>query len=123
MSYQILEKQPGYVKELERVQSLQKDLYGALRVCKDCRSHLEVVKHCNTESVLELFGFYRRKCNNSTVLKCLGDFSFIFISLKFSENQSNPQFQTLFSSNWKKLVFQIRQLSIKELVFGTGNKN
>ena len=55
-----------------RVQALQKELVVALRVCRDTRSHLQVARHCNTESVLELFGFYRRKCNNATVLKCLG---------------------------------------------------
>ena len=41
-----------------RVQALQKELVVALRVCRDTRSHLQVARHCNTESVLELFGFY-----------------------------------------------------------------
>ncbi|XP_078519783.1 syndetin [Lissotriton helveticus] len=57
----ILEKQPSYVKELERVTSLQTSLQLAAVICTNGRRHLNVAKKGFTEASLGLLANQRKR--------------------------------------------------------------
>ncbi|XP_043923577.1 syndetin isoform X2 [Protopterus annectens] len=57
----ILEKQPSYVKELERVTSLQSNLQLAAIICTNGRRHLNVAKEEFTEASLGLLANQRKR--------------------------------------------------------------
>ncbi|XP_025921144.1 syndetin isoform X3 [Apteryx rowi] len=57
----ILEKQPAYVKELERVTSLQTGLQLAAVICTDGRRHLNIAKEGFTQASLGLLANQRKR--------------------------------------------------------------
>ncbi|KAK6327847.1 hypothetical protein J4Q44_G00034930 [Coregonus suidteri] len=67
----ILEKQPSYVKELERVTSLQTNLQLAAVICTNARRQLSVSKQDFTESSLGLLANHRRRQLLTGLLKSL----------------------------------------------------
>ncbi|XP_069067762.1 syndetin [Pleurodeles waltl] len=67
----ILEKQPSYVKELERVTSLQTSLQLAAVICTNGRRHLNVAKKGFTEASLGLLANQRKRQLLTGLLKSL----------------------------------------------------
>ncbi|KAM4539941.1 syndetin isoform 2-T2 [Odontesthes bonariensis] len=67
----ILEKQPAYVKELERVTSLQTNLQLAAVICTNARRQLSVSKEGFTEASLGLLANQRRRQLLTGLLKSL----------------------------------------------------
>ncbi|KAM6959485.1 syndetin isoform 1-T1 [Aplochiton taeniatus] len=67
----ILEKQPAYVKELERVTSLQTNLQLAAVICTNARRQLSVAKEGFTEASLGLLANQRRRQLLTGLLKSL----------------------------------------------------
>ncbi|XP_034096722.1 syndetin [Gymnodraco acuticeps] len=67
----ILEKQPAYVKELERVTSLQTNLQLAAVICTNARRQLSVSKEEFTEASLGLLANQRRRQLLTGLLKSL----------------------------------------------------
>lgn len=67
----ILEKQPSYVKELERVTSLQTNLQLAAVICTNARRQLSVSKEGFTEASLGLLANQRRRQLLTGLLKSL----------------------------------------------------
>ncbi|KAI4890266.1 hypothetical protein NFI96_014040, partial [Prochilodus magdalenae] len=67
----ILEKQPSYVKELERVMSLQTNLQLAAVICTNARRQLSSAKEGFTEASLGLLANQRRRQLLSGLLKSL----------------------------------------------------
>lgn len=67
----ILEKQPSYVKELERVTSLQTSLQLAAVICTNGRRHLNVAKKGFTEASLGLLANQRKRQLLICLLKSL----------------------------------------------------
>ncbi|KAL0961892.1 hypothetical protein UPYG_G00333020 [Umbra pygmaea] len=67
----ILEKQPSYVKELERVTSLQTNLQLAAVICTNARRHLSISKEGFTEASLGLLANQRRRQLLTELLKSL----------------------------------------------------
>ncbi|XP_010157812.1 PREDICTED: coiled-coil domain-containing protein 132-like, partial [Eurypyga helias] len=57
----ILEKQPAYVQELERVTSLQTGLQLAAVICTNGRRHLNVAKEGFTQTSLGLLANQRKR--------------------------------------------------------------
>lgn len=57
----ILEKQPAYVKELERVTSLQTGLQLAAVICTNGRRHLNIAKEAFTQASLGLLANQRKR--------------------------------------------------------------
>uniref|UniRef100_A0A7N9B0A3 VPS50 EARP/GARPII complex subunit n=1 Tax=Mastacembelus armatus TaxID=205130 RepID=A0A7N9B0A3_9TELE len=73
----ILEKQPSYVKELERVTALQTNLQLAAVICTNARRQLSVAKEGFTEASLGLLANQRRR--QLLTVKCV--FFFFITSL------------------------------------------
>uniref|UniRef100_A0A7N6AYF5 VPS50 EARP/GARPII complex subunit n=1 Tax=Anabas testudineus TaxID=64144 RepID=A0A7N6AYF5_ANATE len=67
----ILEKQPAYVKELERVTALQTNLQLAAVICTNARRQLSVAKEGFTEASLGLLANQRRRQLLTGLLKSL----------------------------------------------------
>ncbi|XP_034017409.1 syndetin [Thalassophryne amazonica] len=67
----ILEKQPAYVKELERVTALQTNLQLAAVICTNARRQLTVAKEGFTEASLGLLANQRRRQLLTGLLKSL----------------------------------------------------
>uniref|UniRef100_A0A3P8W5M3 VPS50 subunit of EARP/GARPII complex n=1 Tax=Cynoglossus semilaevis TaxID=244447 RepID=A0A3P8W5M3_CYNSE len=67
----ILEKQPSYVKELERVTALQSNLQLAAVICTNARRQLSVAKEGFTEASLGLLANQRRRHLLTGLLKSL----------------------------------------------------
>ncbi|XP_036948690.1 syndetin isoform X3 [Acanthopagrus latus] len=67
----ILEKQPSYVKELERVTALQTNLQLAAVICTNARRQLSVAKEGFTEASLGLLANQRRRQLLTGLLKSL----------------------------------------------------
>ncbi|XP_047460897.1 syndetin isoform X1 [Mugil cephalus] len=67
----ILEKQPAYVKELERVTALQANLQLAAVICTNARRQLSVAKEGFTEASLGLLANQRRRQLLTGLLKSL----------------------------------------------------
>uniref|UniRef100_A0A673FSR2 Syndetin-like n=1 Tax=Sinocyclocheilus rhinocerous TaxID=307959 RepID=A0A673FSR2_9TELE len=67
----ILEKQPSYVKELERVTSLQTNLQLAAVICTNARRQLHAAKEGFTEASLGLLANQRRRQLLTGLLKSL----------------------------------------------------
>uniref|UniRef100_A0A669D9L6 VPS50 EARP/GARPII complex subunit n=1 Tax=Oreochromis niloticus TaxID=8128 RepID=A0A669D9L6_ORENI len=67
----ILEKQPAYVKELERVTALQTNLQLAAVICTNARRQLSVAKEGFTEASLGLLANQRRRHLLTGLLKSL----------------------------------------------------
>ncbi|KAE8596232.1 hypothetical protein XENTR_v10016019 [Xenopus tropicalis] len=67
----ILEKQPAYVKELERVTSLQTGLQLAAVICTNGRRHLNVAKEGFTQASLGLLANQRKRQQLIGLLKSL----------------------------------------------------
>ncbi|MBN3325063.1 VPS50 protein, partial [Atractosteus spatula] len=67
----ILEKQPSYVKELERVTSLQTNLQLAAVICTNARRHLSFAKEGFTQASLGLLANQRRRQLLTGLLKSL----------------------------------------------------
>ncbi|XP_015231999.1 PREDICTED: syndetin isoform X2 [Cyprinodon variegatus] len=67
----ILEKQPSYVKELERVTALQTNLQLAAVICTNARRQLRVAKEEFTEASLGLLANQRRRQLLTGLLKSL----------------------------------------------------
>ncbi|KAG7458196.1 hypothetical protein MATL_G00235520 [Megalops atlanticus] len=67
----ILEKQPSYVKELERVTSLQTNLQLAAVICTNARRQLSLAKEGFTEASLGLLANQRRRQLLTGLLKSL----------------------------------------------------
>ncbi|KAL2080030.1 hypothetical protein ACEWY4_023823 [Coilia grayii] len=67
----ILEKQPSYVKELERVTSLQTNLQLAAVICTNARRQLSTAKEGFTEASLGLLANQRRRQLLTGLLKSL----------------------------------------------------
>ncbi|XP_062870171.1 syndetin isoform X1 [Trichomycterus rosablanca] len=67
----ILEKQPSYVKELERVTSLQTNLHLAAVICTNSRRHLAFAKEGFTQASLGLLANQRRRQLLTGLLKSL----------------------------------------------------
>lgn len=67
----ILEKQPAYVKELERVTALQTNLQLAAVICTNARRQLGVAKEGFTEASLGLLANQRRRQLLTGLLKSL----------------------------------------------------
>ncbi|XP_041868334.1 syndetin isoform X2 [Melanotaenia boesemani] len=67
----ILEKQPAYVKELERVTALQTNLHLAAVICTNARRQLSVAKEGFTEASLGLLANQRRRHLLTGLLKSL----------------------------------------------------
>uniref|UniRef100_A0A674E7K6 VPS50 subunit of EARP/GARPII complex n=1 Tax=Salmo trutta TaxID=8032 RepID=A0A674E7K6_SALTR len=67
----ILEKQPSYVKELERVTSLQTNLQLAAVICTNARRQLSISKEDFTEASLGLLANQRRRHLLTGLLKSL----------------------------------------------------
>ncbi|XP_060948567.1 syndetin [Limanda limanda] len=67
----ILEKQPSYVKELERVTALQSNLQLAAVICTNARRQLSVSKEGFTEASLGLLANQRRRQLLTGLLKSL----------------------------------------------------
>ncbi|XP_041739934.2 syndetin isoform X2 [Coregonus clupeaformis] len=67
----ILEKQPSYVKELERVTSLQTNLQLAAVICTNARRQLSISKEDFTEASLGLLANQRRRQLLTGLLKSL----------------------------------------------------
>ncbi|XP_062265898.1 syndetin isoform X2 [Platichthys flesus] len=67
----ILEKQPSYVKELERVTALQSNLQMAAVICTNARRQLSVSKEGFTEASLGLLANQRRRQLLTGLLKSL----------------------------------------------------
>ncbi|KAM7373051.1 hypothetical protein PAMP_007934 [Pampus punctatissimus] len=67
----ILEKQPAYVKELERVTALQTNLQLAAVICTNARRQLSVSKEGFTEASLGLLANQRRRQLLTGLLKSL----------------------------------------------------
>ncbi|MBN3298017.1 VPS50 protein, partial [Amia calva] len=67
----ILEKQPSYVKELDRVTSLQTNLQLAAVICTNARRHLTFAKEGFTQASLGLLANQRRRHLLTGLLKSL----------------------------------------------------
>ncbi|XP_006078381.3 syndetin isoform X1 [Bubalus kerabau] len=67
----ILEKQPAYVKELERVTSLQTGLQLAAAICTNGRRHLNIAKEGFTQASLGLLANQRKRQLLIELLKSL----------------------------------------------------